>query len=463
MSGSSSSSGVVDTKRTKDDSSSNNNPHRLTSLIPSNVQGGLQRKQRPSYRRPSPQRSDSPDRTSSDSSRRGVEPPTKQQRREHPRDDQSYYQSRPTQQQSSSSHRSTDPTSRSDQRRRPDDGDDDRDRSYYGPSTSSMNTRTATSATSSDMPPPRSSGGRATGTSSTRSSGRPMVDTTSYYGPSSSSPTPPMSSSLSSSDPRVATTSQGPAVPPPSSPNDDDDDESFDRQFYLQEDEGHYVQDTTDDATKHGRFLFTNTKIQARLSARQSALQDDQEAWEQNRLVSAGTMARSGTSSTIEQQQERVTLLVHQVKPPFLRDGRVSFSTVRDAVPTVKDASSDFAKCAREGSVTLRTLRAHKEKHAMRNKFWELGGTRMGNLVGVSNERKLTAEDTVATRTEDGEVDYKKTSGFASHMKKGNDAAVSEFAKTKSIREQREVRRSSRYCRVVQHSCLSHLPIHSYL
>lgn len=55
----------------------------------------------------------------------------------------------------------------------------------------------------------------------------------------------------------------------------------------------------------------------------------------------------------------RVTLLVHQVKPPFL-DGRVSFSTIREAVPTVRDSSSDFAKMARNGSATLRRLRENK-------------------------------------------------------------------------------------------------------
>ncbi len=55
----------------------------------------------------------------------------------------------------------------------------------------------------------------------------------------------------------------------------------------------------------------------------------------------------------------RVTLLVHQVRPPFL-DGRVSFSNIREAVATVKDASSDFAKMAREGSATLRHLRETK-------------------------------------------------------------------------------------------------------
>lgn len=82
-----------------------------------------------------------------------------------------------------------------------------------------------------------------------------------------------------------------------------------------------------------------------------------------------------------------MTLLVHQVKPPFL-DGRVSFSDIREAVPTVKDSSSDFAKMAREGSVTLRHLRENKEKHTMRQKFWELGGTRMGTAMGIKDEEQ---------------------------------------------------------------------------
>ena len=38
----------------------------------------------------------------------------------------------------------------------------------------------------------------------------------------------------------------------------------------------------------------------------------------------------------------------------------------------------------------------------------------------------------------EGEIDYKKSSGFATHMKKQKDGPVSAFAKSKSIREQRE-------------------------
>lgn len=244
-------------------------------------------------------------------------------------------------------------------------------------------------------------------------------------------------------------------------------DEDFDRDFYLQEDEGHAIQDTTND-NDLGRFLYTNAKIEARQeamekqqkegqknprqNARQSALNHDQQAWEENRLLSAGA-AVQGTVDLdhVTEQDTSVTLLVHQVKPPFL-DGRVSFSTIREAVPTVRDASSDFAKMAREGSVTLRTLRANKDKNAMRQKFWELGGTHMGNVMGIkegdaagdstgdkSGKDDNTDDDRPAEETADGEIDYKKSTGFKDHVKnKEGDGPVSEFAKSKTIRQQRE-------------------------
>jgi hypothetical protein len=240
-------------------------------------------------------------------------------------------------------------------------------------------------------------------------------------------------------------------------------DEDFDRDFYLQEDEGHAIQDATND-NDLGRFLYTNAKIEARQeamekqqkegqknprqNARQSALNHDQQAWEENRLLSAGA-AVQGTVDLdhVTEQDTSVTLLVHQVKPPFL-DGRVSFSTIREAVPTVRDASSDFAKMAREGSVTLRALRANKDKNAMRQKFWELGGTHMGNVMGIkegddagdkSGKDGNTNDDRPAEETADGEIDYKKSTGFKDHIKnKEGEGPVSDFAKTKTIRQQRE-------------------------
>jgi pre-mRNA-splicing factor ATP-dependent RNA helicase DHX38/PRP16 len=251
-----------------------------------------------------------------------------------------------------------------------------------------------------------------------------------------------------------------------------DDDDSFERDFYLADDE-EFLQDSNDNM---GRFLYESAKTKQRelemekqrnqnagrtiRDARRSALQDDQEAWEQSRLLSSGAGIRGDIDLDIKSEEDtRVTLLVHQVKPPFLGKGASAFSRIKNAVPTVKDNTSDFAKMARNGSDTLRSLREKKEKNAMRQKFWELGGTRMGQAVGVREKKdsdgndpnessgvvkvsnsSVDAKDESNEENSQGEIDYKKSSGFASHVKKDGEKnmAVSEFAKSKSIREQRE-------------------------
>lgn len=243
------------------------------------------------------------------------------------------------------------------------------------------------------------------------------------------------------------------------------DDEEFDREFYLADDE-EFVQDGNDNM---GRFLYESAKTKARekemqqqreknvnplRNAKRNALMDDQEAWENSRLLSSGAAVRGNVDLDFGSEEEtRVTLLVHQVKPPFLGKGASAFSRIRNAVPTVKDNTSDFAKMAREGSVTLARLREKKEKNTMRNKFWQIGGSRMGSAMGVKEKEtedgdksknivqgETKKSDAAPEENADGEIDYKKSSGFASHMNKDGEKseAVSEFAKKKSIRQQRE-------------------------
>lgn len=52
----------------------------------------------------------------------------------------------------------------------------------------------------------------------------------------------------------------------------------------------------------------------------------DQDAWENNRLLTSGAMFAGEVSLTFDDaEDQRVQLIVHSLKPPFL-DGRVSFS-----------------------------------------------------------------------------------------------------------------------------------------
>lgn len=269
--------------------------------------------------------------------------------------------------------------------------------------------------------------------------------TTSPLSPPPPPPPPPSSGEVDLAEIPQSVPSYGTSNEDANGDNDDDND-SFDRDFYLQEDEGHYVPDTSASGEDLGRFLFTNAKVQARIlaqqtqqlqqqqphqqqyNARRSGLNDSQEAWETSRLQRSGILAPTGAAQDLEEEQ-RVVLIVHQVKPPFLRDAAVAVNAQQAAVPTVKDASSDFARMARQGSETLRQLRAHRDKHAMRQRFWELGGTRMGDAVGIKGK-----DDEPATQVE--VLDYKKSSGFASHLKKSE--GLSDFSRQKSMREQRE-------------------------
>eukprot|EP00970_Alexandrium_tamarense_P011621 scaffold2552_cov172-Alexandrium_tamarense.AAC.20 len=261
--------------------------------------------------------------------------------------------------------------------------------------------------------------------------------------------------------------------PPEMNPNEEESE--FDRQFYLADDDEYIpnsdAQSGGNDA--HGRFIFESERTRAREAemqkrreagggaavsmrqARQSALDKDQQTWEENRLLSSGAAMRSQVDLDFNNENDtRVQLLVHQIQPPFLREGRASFSVIREAVPTVRDATSDFARMAREGSVTLQRLREKKDRGGMRQKFWELGGSRMGDAMRVK-EVKEGGEETgdgentdghkeVANGTkedDEGEVDYKKSSGFAAHVTKKDgkpETKTSEFARTKSIRQQRE-------------------------
>jgi len=207
-----------------------------------------------------------------------------------------------------------------------------------------------------------------------------------------------------------------------------DMDEEFERQFYLQENEGNFLASSEN--------LVERKPVPLRTS-KLSALKKDQNAWEQNRLIVSGAAVRSEVSLDFETESEtKVQLLVHRVKPPFLHD-KAQFSTQQEAVPTVKDNTSDFAKMAREGSETLRNLRNQREKKAMRQKFWELGGSRMGNAVGVKEEPKTKTTATTTTQEGVGEVDYKQANSFKEHIK-GQKSNASHFSRTKSIRQQRE-------------------------
>lgn len=55
----------------------------------------------------------------------------------------------------------------------------------------------------------------------------------------------------------------------------------------------------------------------------------------------------------------------------------------------MRDPTSDFAVLAKKGSAVLRFVRERADRQAMREKFWDLSGTKMGSVM--AHDKKVSA------------------------------------------------------------------------
>ena len=184
-------------------------------------------------------------------------------------------------------------------------------------------------------------------------------------------------------------------------------------------------------------------------SRRVSQLNADSNQWEENRMMTSGVIRTKEIDLDFDDMEEnRAVLLVHDTKPPFL-DGRMVFTKQQETVVPVKDVTSDMAQIARKGSALVKEVRTKREENKGRDRFWEMKGSKMGSITGTTQaENKEAAENAQAAKGRDddrpdvvgadGEIDFKAGAKFAEHMKGSKASAQSEFAKTKTIKEQRE-------------------------
>lgn len=106
------------------------------------------------------------------------------------------------------------------------------------------------------------------------------------------------------------------------------------------------------------------------------------------------------------------------------------FTKQLEAVQHVRDPTSDMAIFSRKGSQLVKEKREQAERAKAANKF-DLAGTTLGNVMGVKEKEN---EETAGVHST--EEDPTSESKFASHLKSGE--AVSQFARTKTMQEQRE-------------------------
>ena len=201
-------------------------------------------------------------------------------------------------------------------------------------------------------------------------------------------------------------------------------------------------------------------------SKRMASIHADHNAWEENRMVTSGVVRLREVDLDFETEEEqKVMLLVHDTRPPFLEGehGLRASSKKNDAsVLPVKDPTSDLAMIARRGSTLLKEVRVKRDDNKSRDRFWEMKGTKMGDVTGTTRaekeeaarnaeeQRKKTgdaaddANDQTSSlpgnrATDESEIAaFKSGAKFSTHMSTGPTVARSEFAKTKTVKQQRE-------------------------
>ncbi|OVA17529.1 Helicase [Macleaya cordata] len=171
-------------------------------------------------------------------------------------------------------------------------------------------------------------------------------------------------------------------------------------------------------------------------SKKLSQLTADNAQWEDRQLLRSGAVRGTEVQTEFEDEDERrVILLVHDTKPPFL-DGRVVFTKQAEPIMPLKDPTSDMAIISRKGSALVREIHEKQSQNKSRQRFWELAGSKLGDILGVEKTAEQIDADT-AEVGEQGEVDFKEDAKFAQHMKEKGEA-VSDFAKSKTLSQQRQ-------------------------
>ncbi|KAG2023687.1 pre-mRNA splicing factor [Coprinopsis cinerea AmutBmut pab1-1] len=181
------------------------------------------------------------------------------------------------------------------------------------------------------------------------------------------------------------------------------------------------------------------TKQTRKISARQAQYNADNDLWEANRMLTSGVATRKTIDLDFEDESEStVHVMVKNLKPPFL-DGKTVFTKQLDPINPIRDPTSDMAVFSKKGSALVKEKREQAERAKAAAKLAALGGTALGNIMGVKDEEaeaEAEAEQKAREAKEKGEENYKGDSKFATHLK--SSSGVSSFAKSRTLKEQRE-------------------------
>jgi pre-mRNA-splicing factor ATP-dependent RNA helicase DHX38/PRP16 len=103
-------------------------------------------------------------------------------------------------------------------------------------------------------------------------------------------------------------------------------------------------------------------------------------------MLTSGVAQRSQIDLDFEDESEStVHVIVHDLKPPFL-DGKTVFTKQLDPINPVREPTSDMAVFSKKGSKLVKEKREQAERQKAAAKLANIGGTALGNIMGVKDE-----------------------------------------------------------------------------
>lgn len=163
---------------------------------------------------------------------------------------------------------------------------------------------------------------------------------------------------------------------------------------------------------------------------------DHDQMWHREQLVKSGLAQQTGVQHAHnlaeDQEDTRVHLSVHELRPPFL-DGRTIFTTQLEPISAIRDPQSDMAVFSRKGSKVVRERRQQRERQKQAQDATTMAGTTLGNLMGIKEEEEGDSAEAAPVE----EVYKRGANKFAQHLKK-EEGGSSSFSNSKTLREQRE-------------------------
>ena len=222
-----------------------------------------------------------------------------------------------------------------------------------------------------------------------------------------------------------------------------------DRAWYDQEESGvtddfHFMNNIMgfaskeiEQAKKEGFTDLKQKKLQlSKPLSKKKANLIDTNKWELNRMITSGVVEKSNYNYQLyddeDEEYNKMLIQVNEINPKFLAGYTILADKLHqnNKIEIVKDPSSDISRLAKRGSNILRIIREKKEA----SKYLELeegdNSSNTNNTKNIFNDMGI------------GDMNRKFSEammeGNYENMLKNKLEAVSEFAKTKTIKEQKE-------------------------